>query len=121
MASHGINWTLGAHVRFGSLDFIITMEGKLVQALAPIQPPPPTSLNAIVEALEELLQLNAPEDRTPGRDQHLDFDFGRLEHQLAVYLGPHPSWEDLCALTFSFVNIMTQLAGGETLSPDILT
>jgi hypothetical protein len=55
MASHGIDWTPGAHVCFGSLDFIITMEGKLVQALAPIQPPPPTSLDAIVEALEELL------------------------------------------------------------------
>jgi hypothetical protein len=55
MASHGIDWTLGAHVRFKSLDFVITMEGKLVQALAPIQPPPPTGLDVIVEALEELL------------------------------------------------------------------
>jgi hypothetical protein len=29
--------------------------------------------------------------------------------------------EDLRALTFSFINIMTQLAGGEPLSSDILT
>jgi hypothetical protein len=30
MASHGIDWTPGAHVRFRSLDFIITIEGELV-------------------------------------------------------------------------------------------
>jgi hypothetical protein len=36
MASHGINWTPGAHVCFGSLDFIITMEEELVQALRPV-------------------------------------------------------------------------------------
>jgi hypothetical protein len=50
----------------------------------------PTGLDVIVEALEEL-QLNAPKAPTPGRDQHLDFDFRRLEHQLTIYLGPHPS------------------------------
>jgi hypothetical protein len=60
----------------------------------------------IIEALEEL-HLSAPEAHALKRDQLLDFDFGRLEHQLAVYLGPHPSWEDLWALTFSFINIMT--------------
>jgi hypothetical protein len=53
------------------------------------------------------LWLGALEARAPKRDQLLDFDFRRLEHQLAVYLGPHPSWEDLRALTFSFVNIVT--------------
>jgi hypothetical protein len=74
----------------------------------------------IVEALEEL-QLSALEARAPRRDQILDFDFRRLEHLLTVYLGPHRSWEDLWALTFSFVNIMTQLAGGEPLSLDTLT
>jgi hypothetical protein len=74
----------------------------------------------IVEALDEL-RLNAPEARAPGCDQPISFDFGRMEHQLTVYLGPHPSWEDLRALAFSFVNIMTQLANGEPLSPDILT
>jgi hypothetical protein len=74
----------------------------------------------IVKALEEL-QLNASEANDPRCDQPLDFDFERLEHQLTVYLGPHPSWEDLCALTFSFINIMTQLIGREPLSLDILT
>jgi hypothetical protein len=54
MASHGIDWTLSAHVRFGSLDYVVTMEGELVQALVPVQAPPPTGLDVIVEALEEL-------------------------------------------------------------------
>jgi hypothetical protein len=54
MASHGINWTLGAHMRFESLDFVITMEGDLVQAIVPAQSSSPTGLDAIVEALEEL-------------------------------------------------------------------
>jgi hypothetical protein len=59
----------------------------------------------IIKALEEL-QLNALEAHAPRCNQPLDFDFGRLEHQLAVYLGPYPSSEDLGALAFSFVNIM---------------
>jgi hypothetical protein len=44
----------------------------------------------IVGALEEL-RLSALEARAPERDQLLNFDFGMLEHHLAVYLGPHPS------------------------------
>jgi hypothetical protein len=67
------------------------------------------------------LRLGALEAHTLERDQLLDFKFRRMEHQLAVYLGPHPSWEDLRALTFSFVNIVTQLASGEPLSSDVLT
>jgi hypothetical protein len=43
MASHGIDWTPSVHVRFGSLDFIVTMEGELVRAILPVQSPPPTS------------------------------------------------------------------------------
>ena len=30
MASHGVNWVLGAHVHFENLDFIITTEEELV-------------------------------------------------------------------------------------------
>jgi hypothetical protein len=98
-------------VRFGSLDFVVTTEGELVQALTRVQSPSPTGLCTITEALEEL-QLDALEAHTPGRDQPLSSDFRRLEHQLAVYLGPHPSWKDLRALTFSFVNTVAQLTGG---------
>jgi hypothetical protein len=30
MASPGIDWILGGHMRFGNLDFIVTLEGELV-------------------------------------------------------------------------------------------
>jgi hypothetical protein len=73
MASHGIRWILGVHVHFGTLDFVVTMEGELVWALAPTQPRLTTSLDAMNEALEEL-QLHTPEC-----NQLLDFDFERLE------------------------------------------
>ena len=54
MASHGVSWVPGAHVRFGSLDFIITGEEELARAPAPVQLLRSTSLDAIVEALEKL-------------------------------------------------------------------
>ena len=78
MASHGVSWVPGTHVRFGDLDFIITMEGELVMAPAAIQPLHSTGLDTIAEAVEEL-QLHALEDCTPGSDQLLGFDYGRLE------------------------------------------
>ena len=54
MAIHGVSWVLGAHVQFRNLDFIVTIEGGLVQAPAIVQPLHFTSLDAITEALEEL-------------------------------------------------------------------
>ena len=59
MANHGISWAPGAHVHFGSLDFIITVGGELALAYAAIQPLPSIGL-----------------------------DHKRLEHQLGVSLGP---------------------------------
>ena len=64
MASHGVSWVLGVHVRFGNLDFIVTTEGELAQAPFAIQPLYSTGLDAVTEALEEL-QLPTPEVRTP--------------------------------------------------------
>ena len=78
MASHHVSWVPSAHVRFENLDFIVTAEGGLAWAPATIQPPCSAGLNVITEALEEL-QLHAPEARTPGSNQLLGFDFGRLE------------------------------------------
>jgi hypothetical protein len=43
MASHGISWVLGAHMCYGSLDFVVTTEGELVRALAPKILLPPAS------------------------------------------------------------------------------
>ena len=90
MASHGVSWVPGVHMRFGNLDFIITMEGELAQVPAIVQPLHSASLNAIAKALEEL-QLHAPEARAPRSDQLLGFDYGRLERQLSAFLGPRPS------------------------------
>ena len=62
MASHDVSWVLGAHVRFGNLDFIVTMEGELAQVSAAVQPLHSAGLDAIAEALEGL-QLHAPGPR----------------------------------------------------------
>ena len=59
MASHGISWVSGAHVRFGDLDFIVTVGGELALAHTAIQPLPSIGLN-----------------------------YGRLECQLGISLGP---------------------------------
>ena len=40
MANHAISKVLGAHVRFGDLDFIVTVEGELALAHLTIQPLP---------------------------------------------------------------------------------
>ena len=54
MASHDVSWVPGAHVRFENLDFIVTTEGKLVQAPVVVQPLHSIGLDVIVEALEDL-------------------------------------------------------------------
>ena len=87
MASHGVSWVLGAHVCFGNLDFIVTMEEELMQAPIAIQPLHSAGLDTIAEALEEL-QLHAPKVRAPTSNQLLDFDYRRLERQLGAFLGP---------------------------------
>ena len=87
MASHGINWVPGTHVRFRDQDFIITVGGELALAHAAIQPLPSIGLN-----------------------------YERLERQLGVSLGPQLSREDQRRLTFSDANDMAWLAGGEPYS-----
>ena len=64
MASHHVNWVLGADMRLGDLDFIIMMEGELVRAPVVVQHLHSAGLDSITEALEEL-QLHAPEAHAP--------------------------------------------------------
>ena len=90
MASHGVSWVLDAHVHFENLDFIVAMEGELMQAPIAVQPLHSAGLDAIAEALKDL-QLHAPKAHTPRSDQLLGFDYGRLERQLDAFLGPRPS------------------------------
>ena len=72
MANHNINWVLGAHVRFGGLDFVITVGGELVRAYTAIQ-----SLASI------------------------GLDHERLGRQLDVSLGPQQSRENQRRLALS--------------------
>ena len=72
MASHGISWVPGAHMRFGSLDFIIMVGGELVRAHTAIQSLPSIGL-----------------------------DHERLGRQLGVSLGPQQSRENRRRLALS--------------------
>ena len=54
MACHSISWVLGAHMRFGDLDFIITVGEELALAHAAIQPLPSIGLDTVDEVVEEL-------------------------------------------------------------------
>ena len=60
MASHGISWVPGSHMRFEDLDFIVTAEGELARVPVVVQPFHSTDLDAVTEMLEEL-RLHAPE------------------------------------------------------------
>ena len=72
MANHAISWVPGAHVRFGDLDFVVTVGGELALAHLAIQ-----SLPSIGSG------------------------YRRLERQLSDSLGPQPSREDPRRLTLS--------------------
>ena len=72
MANHNVSWVLGAHVCFGSLDFIITVGGELVRAHTAVQSLPSISL-----------------------------DHERLGRQLGVSLGPLQSRENQRCLALS--------------------
>ena len=72
IASHGISWVPGTHVRFGDLDFIVTVGGELALAHAAIQSLP-----------------------------SIGFNYGRLEHRPGVSPRPQPSREDPRRLTLS--------------------
>ena len=86
MASHGVSWVPGTHVRFGNLDFIILMEGELAQVPAAVQTLHSTGLDAITEALGATVACT--EGPRPESDQLLCFDYGRLERQVSAFLGP---------------------------------
>ena len=45
MASHAISWVLGTHMRFGDLDFIVTVGGELALAHVAIQSLPSIGFN----------------------------------------------------------------------------
>ena len=72
MANHNISWVPGAHVRFGNLDFIITVGGELVRAHTAIRSLPANGL-----------------------------DHERLGRQLGASLGPRQSRENQHSLALA--------------------
>ena len=72
MANHDISWVPSAHMRFGSLDFIIMVGGELVRAQTAIQ-----SLLSIV------------------------LDHTKFGRQLGISLGPQQSRENQHRLALS--------------------
>lgn len=70
MASHGANWVLGMHMRFGSLDFIASTEGRLTWVNGPATPFWAISLEEVTETLREL-RLYALGTYDPGSNQCL--------------------------------------------------
>ena len=67
MANHGTSWVAGTHMRFGSLDFIASMEGELARANGPTTPPQTVSLDTVIETLRELW-LHTPGTHAPESD-----------------------------------------------------
>jgi hypothetical protein len=61
MANHAGRWAPGTLMRFGSLDFIVAMEGGLELVHVPVRPPLTTNLDPVVEAFEGLW-LSTPKD-----------------------------------------------------------
>ena len=102
---------------FGSLDFIVTTDGALERIQAT---PHPDGLDAVNRALRGL-QLHLQKDDTLSDPQNRGFDSARLGCQLQLLLGPRSTQEDLCCVVFVFTNVVTQLAEGEPLSPNIMT
>ena len=54
MANHGESWVPGTHMHFGSLDFIVSMDGELAWANGTATPPQAVSLDVVIETLGEL-------------------------------------------------------------------
>jgi hypothetical protein len=107
-------------MHFGSLDFIITMEGGLEQIHGLVRPARTANLDPLVEAFEGMW-LRTPEDRASKVSGPLDFNYESLGRQLRIFLVSRPTQEDLRLVLFLLANVTAQLSGGEPLSLEIPT
>jgi hypothetical protein len=89
MACHDVGWVLGVRMCFGSLDFIITIEGDLERAPILAQLLPVADLNVIFETLEGL-RLHPPESRAPQRRLPFDPSLGGPRPQFTAWEPPFP-------------------------------
>jgi hypothetical protein len=85
--NHAGGWVSGALVRFGSLDFIVTIGGGPEQIRVSVCPVRTSCPDPGVEAFKGM-RLRAPEDRASKVSGPLDFDYESLGCQLRVFLGP---------------------------------
>jgi hypothetical protein len=112
MASHHTRFTLGSHIRFGSLDFLCTGVDHDLVLLPPSVPvdhvvgtekelislppfrsaKPPSDVDSITESMGSL-HLHATEAQASEGSRPLGIDYPWLERQLDDLLGPHPSLE----------------------------
>ena len=116
MANDDGSWAPSALVRFGSLVFIVSFGGGLERIQAPTR-------SGDIDAVTDMLRgphlfhqgdIPAPHHRS-------GFDTPRLERQLQAALGPHSTHDDLRCTAYTLANVAAQLAGGDPISPDVLT
>jgi hypothetical protein len=91
-------------------------EGECVPPSPAESPDSLANIDSITESMAGLC-LHANEAQASGGTRPHGFDYPRLEHQLDIILGPHPSYEDLHHLYFIFANALSQLSGGTTAIP----
>jgi hypothetical protein len=120
MANHAEGLAPGALVRFGSLDFIVTIGGGLEHIHVLVRPTRTANLGPVVEAFEGM-RLRARRIMPPRIVGPLTSIMRVWGIKLHVFMGPRPTLEDLHHVLFSLANIMAQLSGGETLSLEIPT
>ena len=83
MASRIEGWVPRARLRFGSHDFIIAIDGSLVQVQEPVSPTSDGIAGTLQGPRLEGQRQDAPAVSSPNI-----FDNARLEHQLQMFLGP---------------------------------
>ena len=105
MANHNVSWVLGAHVCFGSLDFILTVEGKLERAHTTIQSHPSTVLDQKRSGCQLGISLGPQQSRENQRRLALsnDDDMARPSREGHLSLERHV-WSVLMAFLFGLCN-----------------
>jgi len=111
MANDDESWAPGMLMRFGSLDFIISLGGGLKRIQAPTHS---SGIDAVTDTLRG--QHLFHQGDIPAPHHRSGFDSPRLERQLQAVLGPHSTHDDLGCTAYALANVAAQLAGGDPIS-----
>jgi len=115
MANNTGSWASGALMRFGSLDFIVTIGGGLERIQAPTHS---DGINAVTHALRDL-RLRRQGDASASH-QRSGFDIACLERQLQTFLGPRSIRDDFRCTVYTLANVAAPLAGGYPIPPNVM-